>query len=154
MQWILLLLGALVALFLVLVIAGFLLPRNHRATSWIELKRPPSEVWPVVRDLGQVPSFWPEIKAAERKPDRDGHEAWSQTMKNGFEMGALSTGRQDFYARIGWERWAGPSFVRQGAEEIRTEGDDGGLMVLRFGPSEGIDLAAPISCEHRNGDVW
>lgn len=86
MQWILLLLGALVALFLVLVIAGFLLPRNHRATSWIELKRPPSEVWPVVRDLGQVPSFWPEIKAAERKPDRDGHEAWSQTMKNGFEI--------------------------------------------------------------------
>ena len=78
----------------------------------------------------------------------------TRSVSKGFEMGALSTGRQGFYARLGWERWAGPSFVRKGAEDIRTEGDDDGLMILRFGLSESIDLAAPISCEFRSGDVW
>ena len=31
-----------------------------------------------------------------------------------YEMGALSTARNDFYARLGWERWQGPTFVRDG----------------------------------------
>jgi len=71
-----------------------------------------------------------------------------------FEMGALSTGRHSFYARFGWERWQGPTFVRHGAETVRTEDEDDGLMVLRFGPSTEVDLAAPISCEARRGDDW
>jgi len=71
-----------------------------------------------------------------------------------FEMGALSTGRLDFYKRFGWEPWQGPSFVRDGAELIRTPDEDDGLMVLRFGPSACIDLAAPITCEQRSGDAW
>jgi aminoglycoside 2'-N-acetyltransferase I len=71
-----------------------------------------------------------------------------------FEMGALSTGRTGFYARFGWESWRGPSFVLDGTELIRTPDEDDGLMVLRFGPSADIDLAAPISCERRSGDDW
>lgn len=78
----------------------------------------------------------------------------TRSVTDGFELGTLSTDRHSFYARLGWERWVGPSFVRRGAEKMRTEQDDDGLMVLRFGPSEVIDLAAPISCEHRSGDVW
>lgn len=71
-----------------------------------------------------------------------------------FEMGALSTGRQDFYRRLGWERWQGPTYVRVGSELIRTVEEDEGVMVLRFGPSRGVDLTAPISCEGRPGDDW
>jgi Polyketide cyclase / dehydrase and lipid transport len=86
MQWILILLVVLVALVATLLIAGMLLPRNHRATSRIEIRTAPGEVWAVIRDLGQVPAFWPDIKSSERQPDRDGKEAWSQTMKNGFAL--------------------------------------------------------------------
>ena len=71
-----------------------------------------------------------------------------------FELGALSTGSHTFYERFGWERWRGPSFVRNGEALIRTEGEDDGLMVLRCGPSADIDLAARIVCEPRSGDDW
>jgi hypothetical protein len=37
---------------------------------------------------------------------------------------------------------------------IRTQEEDEGIMVLRFGPSQNIDLAASLSCEHRPGDDW
>jgi uncharacterized protein YndB with AHSA1/START domain len=87
MQWILLLVGGVIVLLLGLVVAGLLLPRAHVATSWIELPRPPAEVWSTIRDLGQVPTFWVDVKTSERGPDRNGHEVWTQTMKNGFAIG-------------------------------------------------------------------
>lgn len=60
---------------------------------------------------------------------------------------------RDDFSDDDWERWQGPTFARDGAELIRTEEDEG-VMVLRFGPSESIDLRAPISCEARAGDDW
>jgi uncharacterized protein YndB with AHSA1/START domain len=87
MQWILLLIGGVIALVLGLVVVGLLLPRAHVATSRIEVTRPPGDVWAVIRDLGQVPSFWTEVKTSVRAPDRNGHETWTQAMKNGFTIG-------------------------------------------------------------------
>jgi aminoglycoside 2'-N-acetyltransferase I len=71
-----------------------------------------------------------------------------------YELGALATGAFGFYARLGWERWRGPSYVRRGGGLERTAGDDGAIMVLRFGPSAGADLGAAIACEERPGDDW
>ncbi|MGB9376383.1 MAG: GNAT family N-acetyltransferase [Mycobacteriales bacterium] len=71
-----------------------------------------------------------------------------------FEMGALSTGSHEFYARLGWERWRGPTFVRDGASLTRSADDDDGVMVLRYGPSRDVDLSAPLACEGRAGEDW
>ena len=71
-----------------------------------------------------------------------------------FEMGALSTGVPDFYRRFGWERWQGPTHVRDGEHTRRTPEEDDGVLVLRFGPSADADLTAPISCDARVGDDW
>jgi aminoglycoside 2'-N-acetyltransferase I len=78
----------------------------------------------------------------------------SELLGSEFDMGALSTGRHRFYARHGWERWQGPTFVRHGSEAIRTAEEDDGVMVLRFGPSKDIDLTAPLTCQGRHGDDW
>lgn len=71
-----------------------------------------------------------------------------------YSLGALSTGRPDWYARLGWERWRGPTFVRRGERLARTEDEDAGIMVLRLGPSAHLDLTATLSCEQRSGDDW
>lgn len=72
-----------------------------------------------------------------------------------YELGALSTEVHGFYDSLGWKRWKGPTFVRRfGGVEDRSADDDDGVMVLRFGPSAGVDLQAPISCEERTGDDW
>lgn len=71
-----------------------------------------------------------------------------------YELGALGTGAYAFYEALGWERWRGPTLVRREGGDTRTAWEDGAIMVLRFGPSAGIDLAAPLSCEPRPGDDW
>ena len=78
----------------------------------------------------------------------------SDLIRSRFDMGALSTGHQGFYAALGWEKWLGPTYVRRGSETVRTEEEDDGVMVLRFGSSKDVDLTAPISCESRRGDDW
>jgi aminoglycoside 2'-N-acetyltransferase I len=71
-----------------------------------------------------------------------------------FDLGALSTERPGFYERLGWERWEGPTFVRDRGAMERTEDEDNGILVLRFGPSRRVDLGAPIVCKARSGDDW
>jgi aminoglycoside 2'-N-acetyltransferase I len=78
----------------------------------------------------------------------------SQFLHTHFEIGTLSTGAHAFFERLAWERWSGPSFVRRGGELIRTEEEDDGLMVLRFGPSKNVALDSSICCDDRPGDAW
>ena len=78
----------------------------------------------------------------------------SEFLHDHFEIGALATGSHAFFERLGWERWSGPTLVRRSGEPIRTEEDDDGLMVLRFGPSENVALDASICCDDRPGDAW
>ncbi|MFC4785523.1 GNAT family N-acetyltransferase [Nocardioides sp. MAHUQ-72] len=69
-----------------------------------------------------------------------------------FELGALSTGAHGFYERLGWERWRGPAYVLRDGVAVRTEDEDDGLMVLRWGID--VDLTSPIACHDRPGDAW
>ena len=97
------------------------------------------------------------VTATERQREGLGSAVMTEVgklLRREFELGALATGRHAFYERLGWERWRGPTSVRRDAQEIRTEGDDDAVMVLRFGPSADVDLTAPISCEARSGDHW
>ena len=71
-----------------------------------------------------------------------------------FELGALGTGEQGFYERLGWRIWTGPSSVRTDDGERLTPDEDGYIMVLLTRASATVDLAAAISCEWRPGDVW
>jgi aminoglycoside 2'-N-acetyltransferase I len=81
-------------------------------------------------------------------------EAINDIVRREFEMGALSTGRHSFYERLGWERWRGPTYVRENDTLVRTEEEDDGIMVLRHGPSSTVDLSARLTCEARAGDDW
>ena len=101
------------------------------------------------------------VEAVATSPARQGEGLGSAAMaaaadvvRAQYEMGALSSSSWGFYVRLGWERWRGPTYVRAGARTVRTEDEDDGVMVLRFGASAGLDLTAPIACESRPGDDW
>ena len=78
----------------------------------------------------------------------------SRVLAGAFELGALSTSAHEFYRRLGWERWRGPTYVRDGARLVRSPDEDDGIMVLRFGATQDLDLTGPIICEARRGDAW
>jgi aminoglycoside 2'-N-acetyltransferase I len=71
-----------------------------------------------------------------------------------YALGALSTGVPEFYERLGWERWRGPTGVRTPRGVEQTPDDDGGIMILRTPTSPLLDLSARIVCDWREGDVW
>jgi len=100
------------------------------------------------------------VEAVATRPghERRGHGSAVMREANGiiraeYELGALGTGAFPFYEGLGWERWRGPSFVRTPEGPVRTEEDDGFLMVLRT-TEVPLDLEAPISCDWRSGDLW
>jgi len=62
----------------VLLAAGMLLPREHVASSGVTLRQPPESVWAVVRDLGGVPRWWPEVATSQPVTDPAGREVWRQ----------------------------------------------------------------------------
>jgi hypothetical protein len=85
MKWLLIIVGSLIGLVALMALIGALVPREHRATSTIVLHQPPDSAWTVVRDLGGITAWWPEIKESVRQPDRDGREVWRQKM-SGFDV--------------------------------------------------------------------
>ena len=72
-----------------------------------------------------------------------------------YALGVLSTGEWGFYARTGWERWQGETWVAHpdGRRE-RTPDDDDSLMILRTPSTPPLDLAWPMTCAARIGDAW
>jgi aminoglycoside 2'-N-acetyltransferase I len=80
--------------------------------------------------------------------------AADQHIQAGFDLGALSTDVHGLYARLGWERWRGPTFVRTVDGPVRTEGEDDGIMILRTSRTPPLTLREALSCEWRAGDVW
>jgi aminoglycoside 2'-N-acetyltransferase I len=79
-----------------------------------------------------------------------------QMVDEGYRLGALGTGSQPFYARLGWEIWRGPTWIRErDGTSHRSPDEDGGIMIRRT-PStpKALDLDAPIAVDWRPGEVW
>lgn len=117
----------------------------------------------VERDLhvGGVPLRAGYVEAVATRSDRRGlglgtavMRALGERIRAGSELGALDTSLHRFYARLGWEPWRGPTFVRTDDGLVATPEEDGYVMILRTPSTPAIDPDAPISCEWRPGDVW
>jgi aminoglycoside 2'-N-acetyltransferase I len=73
-----------------------------------------------------------------------------------YELGALGTGSQPFYARLGWLVWQGPTWIRNRDGTLeRSPDEDGGIMIriTRQTPPD-LDLTLPIAVDWRPGEVW
>jgi aminoglycoside 2'-N-acetyltransferase I len=70
-----------------------------------------------------------------------------------YDLGALSPSDERFYARLGWEPWRGPLFIRTATAIDATP--DEGVMILRLDKTPaGLDLDSPLSAEWRPGELW
>jgi aminoglycoside 2'-N-acetyltransferase I len=69
-----------------------------------------------------------------------------------YQLAALATGSPEFYARLGWRLWRGPSAYRAPDGTIVPTPDEQ-PMVLDLGAN--VNLDEPIECEWRAvGDIW
>jgi GNAT superfamily N-acetyltransferase len=73
-----------------------------------------------------------------------------------YAIGALATGRNGFYERLGWETWQGPTWVLMAdGERVRSAHEDGDVMVRRT-PNTPPDLRLdlPIAIDWRPDEPW
>ncbi|CAG0942892.1 Aminoglycoside 2'-N-acetyltransferase [Anaerolineae bacterium] len=69
-----------------------------------------------------------------------------------YDLAGLSTGRPGFYARLGWQSWRGPLFVRTEVGLLATPTDS--VMILSLLHTPPLDLDGPLSAEWRVGELW
>jgi hypothetical protein len=73
-----------------------------------------------------------------------------------YALGALATGSNSFYRRLGWETWRGPTYVRMpDGQRVRSADEDGDVMILRTARTpEPLDLGGPIAIDWRAEEPW
>jgi aminoglycoside 2'-N-acetyltransferase I len=70
-----------------------------------------------------------------------------------YPVSMLSTGEHGFYAKFGWQHFAGESYVDDHGTITRTADEDEGLMVYTaLTHLNQADVA--FVCDWRTGDVW
>ena len=98
------------------------------------------------------------VEAVAVLPSRQGYGVGSAVMRrvaeeiDGYDLGALSPARPPFYARLGWERWRGPTAIRVVDGLLPTPGEE--VMILRTPRTPPLDLGTPITAEWREGELW
>jgi aminoglycoside 2'-N-acetyltransferase I len=70
-----------------------------------------------------------------------------------YELGALSPADEMLYARLGWERWRGPLFIRTDVGLCPTPHDSVMILRLENTPAD-LDLEEPLSAEWRTDELW
>jgi len=78
MRWILIALGAVVALAALVALIGWMLPQRHVAVRSARFRQPAQAVWDVVADPLAGASWRPGVRSVERLPDRDGRMVWKE----------------------------------------------------------------------------
>jgi aminoglycoside 2'-N-acetyltransferase I len=103
------------------------------------------------------------VEAVAVWPDQQGGGVGSQVMETinrlvdeGYELGALGTGRHTFYGRLGWLVWQGPTWIRNRDGGLQRSASEDGDIMIRITPSTppGLDLTLPIAVDWRPGEVW
>jgi hypothetical protein len=80
MKWLLIIICGLAGLIALIVIIGWLLPRNHKVSRTLSLHIPPKTVW----DLITGPPLWrPEIRGFQPMPPNGDHRVWRETDGHG-----------------------------------------------------------------------
>jgi aminoglycoside 2'-N-acetyltransferase I len=103
------------------------------------------------------------VEAVAVAPELQGRGIGTQVMEeidrmidDAYELGALGTGSHGFYARLGWEVWRGPTWIRERDGSLHRSPDEDGDILVRLTPATppGLDLSLPLAVDWRPGEVW
>jgi aminoglycoside 2'-N-acetyltransferase I len=103
------------------------------------------------------------VENVATRPDLRGHghavavmREINRILRDEYALGGLATAENAFYARVGWETWRGPSWVRMAdGQRVRSADHDGQIMVLRTSRTPaGLDLGGPVAVDWRPGTAW
>jgi Polyketide cyclase / dehydrase and lipid transport len=83
MKWILVVVGSIAVLVAVVAVIGALLPKAHRASRWVVLKKTPREVYAVISDTANAPGWRHDLQKVEDLPPVHGLKCFRETGAHG-----------------------------------------------------------------------
>ena len=83
MKWIWIAAAVIVVLVAVVLVIGWLMPVQHRASRQATIQATPESVWELITNVEAFPSWRSDVKTVERLPDRDGRPVWVEEGSNG-----------------------------------------------------------------------
>jgi uncharacterized protein YndB with AHSA1/START domain len=83
MRWMLWIFAALAAVVIIVLVIGWLLPRDHAATRIGRYHQPPEKIWAAITDVDAMPSWREGLKSVKRLPDRNGLPAHIEYSSSG-----------------------------------------------------------------------
>lgn len=83
MRYVYIAVGAVVALVVVVVVIGWMLPVKHRASVARVYRATPASLFSLITDVAAFPSWRTGVSRVDTLPDEDGHRRWTEVTKNG-----------------------------------------------------------------------
>ena len=91
MTWPLIILAALVALIVLPVVIGYLMPVRYEGTTTVEYDRTVQQVWDALQDVDAHPMTGKMTKSVETLPSDEGRPAWKEDMGRGEVINVRTT---------------------------------------------------------------
>ena len=83
MKILLIILGVLVAILLVIIAVGALLPKEHVVSRSARYQQPPEVIWQTINDYRAFPSWRTDVVRVEPVAGAEGRTAWKEYSRNG-----------------------------------------------------------------------
>src|SRR5579862_7908717 len=86
MKWILRILGVVVAIALLVVAIGALLPKQHVVSRQATYHQPPEAIWQTIMDYEKFPTWIKGVARVEPFQSLNGYPGWTEIESNGMKI--------------------------------------------------------------------
>ncbi len=83
MKWILIAAAVIAIVVATVLLVGWLMPEQHRASRQATFQARPEAVWELIRNVEAFPSWRGDVKTVQRLPDRAGWPVWVEDGSSG-----------------------------------------------------------------------
>ena len=83
MKWILWIFVFFAGILILIVLVGYLLPKQHTVTREARFRQPPEAEWKAITDIDAMPSWRQGLKSVKRLPDQNGLPTWVEATDSG-----------------------------------------------------------------------
>ncbi|MBA3514266.1 MAG: SRPBCC family protein [Pyrinomonadaceae bacterium] len=83
--------GLLLALSLVVLVGGLLLPEEHQASQTLATKQSPQAVWDAINDHANEPKWRSDVASVTSLGERNGKLVWQENYKDGNKVALITT---------------------------------------------------------------
>jgi aminoglycoside 2'-N-acetyltransferase I len=74
-------------------------------------------------------------------------------IRRNYDIGVFAASKYEFYQRLGWQKWRGPTFVET-EHGIEAKGPERGAVMFRLPDNSDVDPDADLTTLSRSGDDW